>query len=410
MATPEVPFFRRIGIKRLAQIALALVAVVAAGAAGFRYFDVPGPGSIFGEHVEATPSQGPVGIRAIFEFPGYSRGQEVTVLLCFSAQSDPQDCANLGEGRAGERMLAEPIPRTFPDGTDIEPGTYALLTGPDREGRYNDRGRFQIVPFAVGERVRPAAVADRPSDIQLDEGRRLARGIGCISPHWLVDGRLAAGPVVIDPVEGTTIDLGVAAEELAWSPDGDKLAILTTDRKEIRLAGPDGSDAAGVITESRGLLSSLSWSPDGDRLAFISQSDPAARGGPGPPTVRILNATTGETTSAGAGLAVAWSPRSDVLAVQMAGGRIEASTPDGGRREIAEGRTPAWSADGRFLAVIRGEGSERRAHVMLADGQGEVAVGDPDTCAVSFSPSGRQMAFVTNVEGQPSLILRSLGG
>jgi Tol biopolymer transport system component len=192
---------------------------------------------------------------------------------------------------------------------------------------------------------------------------------------------------------------------------GDKLAILTTDRKEIRLAGPDGASAVTKVREARGLLSSLSWSPEGDRLAYIAQPDPATRqltGDPTSPTVKILNATNGTQTAAGPGLSVAWSPSGDVLAVEMAGAVIQSSTPAGTRKALATGRRPAWSHDARFLAVVRTEGDQTKGYIVPAAGGPGIAVTGNGGCAMSFSPTGEYVSVIASTGGQSQVQLRTL--
>jgi Tol biopolymer transport system component len=246
-----------------------------------------------------------------------------------------------------------------------------------------------------------------PTALRAGEPKQIARGAPCRPPIYLADGRLAVGSTVVDPQTGATVEFSVQGTELAWSPTGDKLALITTDKKEIRIAGPDGADAATKVRESGGLLSSLSWASDGKRLAYISQNDPAtpARFGPGPPTVQILNVSSGEKTPAGPGLAVAWSPRQDVLAVERAGAVIEASNLQGGRSPLTTGQRPTWSADGNLLGVVReAEGGVSQGWVVqAADGSKAAPLAGDGVCAISFSPSGSKLAVVR--EGEQTTLL-----
>jgi Tol biopolymer transport system component len=292
-----------------------------------------------------------------------------------------------------------------------------LRAGPNDEGEYPQRGSFEVVEFRVGSKARaPSFEGAVPTDLAVGESRRIARGAPCTPPHFLADGRLAVGTNVVDPESGVTIEVDIAAHQLAWSPVGDKLAILTPDRKEIQLAAPDGSGAVTRVREARGLLSSLSWSPSGDRLAFIADRDPATRQLPGDPTgatVKILNATNGTQTVAGPGLAVAWSPDPEMLAVEMSGSVVERSNPAGQRAPLTTGRKPAWSHDGSFLSVVRNENDQWRGWIVPATGQatsqGGVAVTDAGSCAMSFSPAGDYLAVVSEAGGETSVQLRTLG-
>jgi hypothetical protein len=398
-------------IRRYVQVGLAVVALLAAVAAGFRYFTRGG--SIFGAHIVVTPASGPVGIKPVFEFPGFDGGQEINLYLCRSATGDVSDCAPLGTGRGGERLVSEPIPKTFPDETAIEPGKYPLRAGPDEQGEYDQRGTFEVVPFRIGAKPEVVSYAGLlPSDLRLGPPKQVATGAPCRSPLFLSDDRFSVGSTLVDPTTGVTISFDLKGHELAWSPVADKLAILTADRKEIRLAAPDGSSAVTKVREARGLLSSLSWSPEGDKLAFIAQPDPSTRqlaGDPQSPTVRILNAINGEVTSAGPGLVVAWSPDSDLLAVEMSGSVIQASDLQGKRKDLTTGHRPGWSPDGRFVTVVRATPSGgREGWVVPVEGGGGVPLAGANVCALQFSPSGRSLAVVTLTDGKQTTFLRSV--
>lgn len=396
--------------RRMAQVVLVAISVGAAGAAALSHFGAT-PETPFGKHVRITPGEGPVGIRPFLELQGYG-DSEVKLYLCANARDQVEDCVELGSGSGRERLRSEPIPATFPNGDEIVPAPYPVRAGPESDGDFPVRANFEVVPFELGPTVRPRSLADiQPQGLQLGRPREIARGVECRPPLYLPDGRLSVGQTVYDPSTGVTIDLqlGVGASEMTWSPVGDKLAILTADRKEIRLAGPDGADAVTSVREARGLLSSLSWSPQGDRLAFIAQNDPAIpRLGPGPPTVNILNSTTGERTTAGPGLWVAWAPGGDVFAVQMSGAVIELGNPAGGRRRIVEGRRPSWSPDGRMLAFVRGDEGASEGWASLADGSEASPIVGADTCALSFAVNGRSMAIVERRGETARLVSRSI--
>jgi hypothetical protein len=397
-------------LRRFAQIALAAVAVVAAVGAGYRYFAQGG--ELFGESVVATPGSGPVGIRPTVELHRYPRGKEVVVYMCVGATSEIGDCAQLGKADAPARFRAKAIPKTFPDSSDVVPGRYVLRAGPDEQGRYPVRGSFTVERFTVGRldtTTRSFAGVD-PSALEIGPEREIARGAACRPPTWLPDGRLAIGSTIVDPSSGVTIELPFQALEAVWSPDGENLAYLTPDKKEIRVGRADGSGATAKVREARGLLSSLSWSSQSDRLAFISQNDPnVPRLGPGPPTVRILNNQTGETTAAGPGLAVAWSPRGDVLAVQRIGDQIEFSTPSGERRAAGPGTQAVFTPDGRMLAYVRpGESGRDEGWLAQLEGNGRSPVVSGGVCAFSVSPTGRELAVAKRQGDVTRLVIRTV--
>ncbi|MBV8370058.1 MAG: PD40 domain-containing protein [Candidatus Eremiobacteraeota bacterium] len=64
--------------------------------------------------------------------------------------------------------------------------------------------------------------------------------------------------------------------DLAWSPDGRRIAFVTTDSKgqpQIAIAGVAASGAARILTRANGPLSTPRWSPDGARIAFLYSPD-----------------------------------------------------------------------------------------------------------------------------------------
>jgi hypothetical protein len=401
--------WRRRG-RLIAQLVLVLISVLATVGAAYRFLERGGTSSLFGENIQAIPASGPVGISPFLELRGFDPGKRVTVFLCPDASGPINDCVKLGEGEAPKRIRSQPIPQAFPNADDIVPATYVLRAGPDENGDYLVRGNYQITLFKVGPKPRPRSFAGVvPQAIGVGQPKEIARGAECRPPLFLPDGRLAVGTTVVDPSNGVTIRFNLEASELAWSPVGDKLAILTTDRKEIRLAGPDGQDAVTAVREARGLLSSLSWAPQGDRLAFISQNDPNTRGGPGPPTVRILNAVNGSVTSAGPGIGVTWSSRPDLLAVERADGAIEASTASGGRRRLVSGHDASWSPDGSLIAFVAKVEGIDDGWIARADGSEASPEVGSNVCAVSFSPSGEFLAVVQEKGGgETSLVLRPI--
>jgi hypothetical protein len=143
-------------------------------------------------------------------------------------------------------------------------------------------------------------------------------------------------------------------------------------------------------------------------LAFIAQNDPNTRGGPGPPTVRILNAVNGTADAAGPGIGVSWSSRPDLLAVERADGVIEASTASGGRRRLVAGHDAAWSPDGSLLAFVSKVEGIDDGWIARADGSDASPEVGSNVCAVSFSPSGDSLAVVQESGDETSLVLRPI--
>jgi dipeptidyl aminopeptidase/acylaminoacyl peptidase len=104
----------------------------------------------------------------------------------------------------------------------------------------------------------------------------------------------------------------------------------------------DGSGVRVLIDEEFGHVADLAWSPDGSRLAFD------ARYGGG---VWIVGVDGSGLTEVPKGSAPRWSPTGSRLAFQSAGGIWVINADGSGRREVAAvGRDPVWSPDGSRIA------------------------------------------------------------
>lgn len=151
---------------------------------------------------------------------------------------------------------------------------------------------------------------------------------------------------------------GLRIEDLAWSPDGSRLAYVTDNEagtdSEIRVIAADGSSPSTVVETGVGTPSSPTWSSDGKRLAYAVR-----RGSQSSVYISTLDQVKRRLAAVDAS-APAWSPDGTVLAVRSCDG-INLLTP-GGRNVTPHsgirscpafgvaGR-PVWSPDGRRIAV-----------------------------------------------------------
>ena len=151
---------------------------------------------------------------------------------------------------------------------------------------------------------------------------------------------------------------GEFIDDLAWSPDGSRLAYVTDDEagtaREIRVIAADGSSPSTVVETGVGTPSLPTWSSDGKRLAYAVR-----RGSQSSVYISTLDQAERRLVAVNAS-APAWSPGGNVLAVRSCYG-INLLTPAGRNVTPHAGiRTcpafgvagrPVWSPDGRRIAM-----------------------------------------------------------
>jgi len=183
-----------------------------------------------------------------------------------------------------------------------------------------------------------------------------------------------------------------------WSPDGRKIVFQRSDvngcgsgceTDEIDVVESDGSHLVRIAHDppGKGCIKAAStpaggvcrsvpvWSPDGARIAYQCQVQPSASD-PGYSRICLMNAD---------GSHVVQLPQ----------------TPPGGLSDSA----PAWSPNGKQLALGRGVGDQRAVFVIDTDGGNARQVtrwslrgGQPD-----WSPDGKRIVFYSNRDGPTSV-------
>ena len=225
------------------------------------------------------------------------------------------------------------------------------------------------------------------------------------------------------------------------SPQGDRIAYFS-DRRQYNdvyiMSAFDGRVLKRVVRAERNLMfeaipllrTSIAWSPDGQRLALVASSAGRDR-------LYIVDADDGRLEKqfevpAGELSFPAWSPVSDSIVVSgLAGGRSDLYLVDvksGGVTRLTDDawdeKEPTWSPDGRQLAFA----SDRLAPVVLSptkrkDGFGRYGLYTMDLAsrqahlivdtygedhAPAWSPDGRKLAFITDASGASNIALFDL--
>jgi hypothetical protein len=163
--------------------------------------------------------------------------------------------------------------------------------------------------------------------------------------------------------------------DLAWSPDGSRLAYVSGGW--LYTINRDGSGERQLVTGTAGLDSSPSWSPDGRQIAFASRPRPHALSS----VYRVRPDGTHRVLLARGAADPAWSPDGTRIAVASSCMGIKLITPAG--RDVTPGANPCrvigvsgmpvWSPNGRQIAIVGHTGNpifaQTGVYVMNANGQ-----------------------------------------
>ena len=205
-------------------------------------------------------------------------------------------------------------------------------------------------------------------------------------------------------------------DQLAWSPDGSKIAYVCevtrsgyrSSRIHVMIVG---QDHARLLPTGTAGAAWPSWSPTGTRIAFSTWRSPDEHRGSGKQhrarsaiysvaldgTHRVLLATDAA--------APAWAPDGSAIAYRSACGRVRIATPDGrdatpgtptsGCAGIGPKGWPSWSPDGTRIAIATTRGIDlvkpngtqlERIKPRLADDPYGIGFSSPGIARLAWRP------------------------
>jgi TolB protein len=208
----------------------------------------------------------------------------------------------------------------------------------------------------------------------------------------------------------------------AWSPDGTRIAFVSTRDGNPEIYGLDTDGGSGVmrLTNNPAPDYDPTWSPDGKYIAFIS-----ARDDPVKSDIWVMPAPATQAQADGSkpvklhdfGVSPAWSPDGGQIAAifRFGTGMYLGVMPADGSAEprpllrVDLNNFPAWSPDGRRIAFENVEGpGDSEILVINADGSNLVSLTNNQGIVDShptWSADGKHMAFVSDRAGNSEIYM-----
>lgn len=231
------------------------------------------------------------------------------------------------------------------------------------------------------------------------------------------DLRLAAHRIADFIYEKLTGEKGIFSTRIAYVT---KTGQGSSQRNSLWIADSDGEGAQSALVSPEPIISA-SWSPNGAQLAYVSFESRK-------PVVYVHEVANGRRRTLanfkGSNSAPAWSPDGRQIAITLSrdgNSQIYAMDSAGGsepRRLTQSGgidTEPVYSPDGKFIYFVSDRGGAPQIYRMPAGGE---AAGRAERMTFSgnynispaMSPDGKRMAFISRVSGDFRLHVMELGG
>lgn len=210
----------------------------------------------------------------------------------------------------------------------------------------------------------------------------------------------------------------------SWSPDGEQIMFHADSDgdgfSELYLMSWNGRDLR-QLTEKPGSLWRASWSPDGTQIVYMF----------GYQDIRVMDLESLSELPLVVGFSPMWSPDGDQIAFYddpdgRLSGDVYVVNRDGrGRRNLtahpANDWAPSWSPDGRWLAFTSTRDGSAEIYVMDAtcvettihvcrDSVRRLTDHPASDGAPTFSPNGREIAFVSDRDGRGEIYVVAVEG
>ena len=196
-----------------------------------------------------------------------------------------------------------------------------------------------------------------------------------------------------------------------------RIAFVTKqgNRYRLNVADWDGQNVQTALNAGEPIISPA-WSPDGKRLAYVSFETKK-------PVVYVHDLASGQRKAVakfkGSNSAPAWSHDGRSLAVTLTrdgGSQIYQVSADGGEsaRRLTQSSSidtePVYSPDGQFLYFTSDRGGAPQIYRMPSNGgaASRVTFGSSYNVSPRISPDGQQMAYVTQRNGRFLIALKDL--